>query len=206
MSGVAWGDVPTYGLLIGAGWTAWYATRAYRQQVKANGLLQRQLADQRGLIVQQTEVLGLQAEDLRQSLAERAGQADRAVEAQARLVYVSQEHLGRDPRVPQATAYFDALKGVNRNPPPVVAVTLRNGSDQPVRDVAITWRATGVAQQKLGEEERPGQLLPGTEFTAYAEVPAAVSTEQVMVWVTFRDSEERTWLRKADTGELVRVD
>jgi hypothetical protein len=43
MFAVAWGDVPTWGLAAGGGWTAWFATRAYRQQVQANSLLQGEL-------------------------------------------------------------------------------------------------------------------------------------------------------------------
>jgi|SRR5450755_4719170 hypothetical protein len=68
---VAWGDVPTWGLLIGAGITAWYAKRAFDEQSKEVSTLQEQLKAQQELNEQQTPVLILQARDLTASLEQR---------------------------------------------------------------------------------------------------------------------------------------
>lgn len=78
----AWiGTLATVGLLIGAIITAMYAIKAFRTQSE-------QLADQRKISERQTEVLELQATELRESLDERERQAVERRRAQAVNVYI----------------------------------------------------------------------------------------------------------------------
>lgn len=69
--GVAWGDIPTWGLLIGAGLTGWYAKRAFDKQSEEVSTIKEQLKEQQQLNEQQTPVLDLQAKDLAASLEQR---------------------------------------------------------------------------------------------------------------------------------------
>ena len=69
--GVAWGDIPTWGLLIGAGLTAWYAKRAFDKQTEEVSAIKAQLTEQQQLNEMQTPVLDLQAKDLGASLKQR---------------------------------------------------------------------------------------------------------------------------------------
>lgn len=47
--GVAWGDIPTWGLLVGAGLTAWYAKRAFDKRSEEVSTIDAQLKAQQQL-------------------------------------------------------------------------------------------------------------------------------------------------------------
>ncbi len=71
----SWGGVPdwvtavgTFGLLVGAVFTAVFAVQAFREQSREVRLLEDQVNDQRALALKQVEVLGLQADEIRASL------------------------------------------------------------------------------------------------------------------------------------------
>lgn len=68
MSTLQWGDVPTWGLLVGAIVTAWYARRAFKTQSKELAELQAEGAEQRKVNEKQIAVLELQLRELDASL------------------------------------------------------------------------------------------------------------------------------------------
>jgi hypothetical protein len=88
MSIVQWGDVPTWGLLIGAIFTAWYARKAFKAQSNELAELQAEGADQRKVNEKQIAVLELQHRELEASLKQRVADAAAARSAQASKVYV----------------------------------------------------------------------------------------------------------------------
>jgi hypothetical protein len=111
----AWGDIPTWitaiatvGLLAGAIITAIYAIRAFRAQAKEISdqadMLQvqsDQFVEQRRINEKQTEVLDLQAAELRESTEERKREREARHRAQAARVFITQEAA---PTVPSGYA------------------------------------------------------------------------------------------------------
>src|SRR5689334_17541560 len=88
-----------------------------------------QLAEMRKVSESQIEVLSLQADDLRESLAERERDASERHRAQAARVFLTEERSAglRD---------SDISPGVIAIPrPPSVEATVHNTSEQPVYDV-----------------------------------------------------------------------
>jgi hypothetical protein len=104
---ISWGDVPTWGLLAGAAFTAWYAKRAFRaqsdeltalkaevehgqtlneQQAELIRIQSGQLEEQRKLTARQIDVLGLQRGELEESVAQREREAEERHSAQAAMV------------------------------------------------------------------------------------------------------------------------
>ena len=58
---VKWGDMPTWGLLVGAIFTAWYARKAFKAQSKELAELQAEGAEQRKVNEKHVAVLELSA-------------------------------------------------------------------------------------------------------------------------------------------------
>ncbi len=104
---IAWGDAPTWGLLIGAGITAWCARRAFGkqseeltafktevqhgqtligQQSELIKIQSGQLEEQCKLTTEQIGVLELQRKDLEESLDQRKRDAEERGSAQAAMV------------------------------------------------------------------------------------------------------------------------
>ena len=81
-----WGDVPTWGLLILAAITAFFALLAFRKQSEEVHALKEQVEDQHQLTVKQTPVLELQNKELAASLEKREDEAAERHEAHARMI------------------------------------------------------------------------------------------------------------------------
>ena len=112
------GAIATFGLLIGAIITAYYARRALMTQ-------SQQLADQRRINAEQTSVLELQTRELRESFQQREREAKERRRAQASLVFTWAE---------RETQY---VMGVD--PFEKVTAHARNTSLQPIYDVCFRW-------------------------------------------------------------------
>jgi hypothetical protein len=117
--------IATAGLLIGAIVTANYAIKAFREQAREVRAIEQQVKDQEALTEQQArlleiqsgqldlqrqqfdeqrkvnarqvEVLALQADELRQSLAQREREAERQHRLQATRVFITQERARTAP-------------------------------------------------------------------------------------------------------------
>jgi hypothetical protein len=109
--------IAAVGLLVGAIITARYAIKAFRAQSD-------QLADERKVNKQQTEVLALQAEELRESLAERRREAVERRNAQEAQVPIALKVVAK-----------------SREGGPEIEATVVNASErqQPIYDVQLYW-------------------------------------------------------------------
>lgn len=201
-----WGDFPTWILAVGAIITAWYAIRAFRLQSEEIARLQQDRTDQQALTRQQVSVMELQAMDLRASLEERkraaageltpdaTGTLAQPRDAQARRVFAWQQHLPRHPGVDQVQA---TVSGRSR---PVVAVHVKNGSEDLIRDVEIRWHRGNTP---VGQFDRIAQMIPGTEKVAIREVPPDTFPEAFSAAVRFTDANNVVWIRRPESGELI---
>ena len=225
MLGAAWVTaIATAGLLVGAVVTAIFAVRAFREQAREVKTIEQQARHQQELIGQQGELLrvqsgqmdlqrqqlleqravneklaavaDLQAEDLRASLAERVRSAAAIRRAQASRVFLAQEVRALD----QATRWFMEL-GDRADSMRMVAVTVRNTSDQPVYDTELRWQR-GSAPYGEPPIEPLGTVLPGNEVAVSRTYPAETNFDVAGGVVTFRDSAGVTWMRRRD-GELL---
>src|SRR6266851_5490723 len=177
MSFPDWGDVPTWGLFVGAVVTAIFAIKAFGKQSEEVSTLQgqtrdqqeltrqqgellkvqsdqldlqrRQLDEQRAVNARQTDVLELQAQELKASIEQRNREAEERHRAQAVRVFMWEERLDHDPRVDQAT-----LSARGERPTPVIEARVRNASDQPIYEIMIRWHR-GTAPWGQGDILRP---------------------------------------------------
>src|SRR5215471_16488435 len=192
-----WGHVPTWGLFAGAVITAIFAIKAFgkqseevktldkhardlqevtRQQgellkIQSGQLdLQRQLAeDQRAVSARQTDVLELQAHELKAPIDQREREAEERHRAQAVRVFMWEERFDHDPAVDQAT-----LSAGGERSSPVVVAHVRNPSDQPIYDVGFNWHR-GAAPHRHGEAMRP--VMPRDDAYATCPVPDDMSEQ-----------------------------
>jgi hypothetical protein len=195
-----WGDVPTWILAVGAIVTTVYAIRAFRLQADEVSKLAQDRKDQQALNRQQIDVLQLQAQELRAAIQQRERAASESTasvpepsDAQARRVYATQEHLDRNPAIPQTQV---ATKG---KPRPYVRVTVANLSDDAIRELEFDWHAGSALN---GQPDFIGQVLPGREVVRGRDVPVGIDPARFTVAVRFRTENGRTWLRRADDGSL----
>lgn len=198
--------------------TAWYARRAFLKQSQEVAAIERQVADgqeltrQQGKLIEiqtgqlealrgqleeqrkassaQTEVLELQAKELRESLAERKRDAEEKHRAQAA----------------QVTAWF----GLKTSTVSDWGAILRNASGLPVFDVRISF--DWIYDQPGGREwiAIPYGSLPGPvtivppDTTRHFRIPAEVQQqdprcddEVYAVSITFTDAAGNRWSRDA---------
>ena len=214
---VAWGDVPTWGLLAGAAVTAWYAARAFRAQSQELGVLRTevehgqtmigqqaklieiqagQLDEQRKLTAEQIGVLELQRRDLEASLAQREREADERRAAQAAMV----------------ATWFGSVA----TPMGIVwGSCIRNASHLPVFHVRVFFHYVQEQGSDWTAIDRGGPPLwirvipPGGE--RFAEIPETIRNmvdhcdEQMYVTsLEFTDAAEVRWRRDA-RGGLIRL-
>jgi len=194
-----WGDVPTWILAAGAVITTVYAVLTFRQQSQEVRKLAQDRQDQQALTRQLSEVLDLQNVELHAAIEQRkslaAGQtASPLLDAQARRVYATQEHLDRNPSVSQA----QQASGTPSRP--CVRVTVTNLSDALITDVQFRWHQ---GSQPDGAPEVIGQMLPGTQQRRVREIPHNANPAAYSAAVTFRTENAHTWLRRPENGELL---
>jgi hypothetical protein len=114
--------------------------------------------------------------------------------AQASRVYI-REFRGPDPRVSQAQGAAGAIRSET------VTARVTNSSDQPVYDVAISWRiVTPSGVVPAGVPDPLGVLFPGEQSEAIREVPASVAAtpSQFHSVALFRDRNEIRWRARTD--------
>jgi hypothetical protein len=220
----AWGDVPTWGLFVGAIVTAIFAIKAFGKQSEEVRTLDRQARDQQELtrqqgellkiqsdqldlqrqqaeeqrvvIARQTDVLELQARELKASLEQREHETTERHRAQAVRVFMWQERFDRDPNVDEAT-----LSARGERLGPVVVAHVRNASDQPVYDLRFSWHR-GTAPYRQGEAMRP--LMPRDDAYATCPLPDDLpeSNRDLFGAVAFfRDAAGTYWRARPD-GQL----
>jgi hypothetical protein len=193
MSFLNWGDVPTWATAAVATAALVAAVRAYRkqddaysQQVEQVRLQKEQLADQRKINAEQTNVLKLQAVELKESLATRKRESDERRRAQAHHVYVWEE---------REVSYLEG----DGKPVNTVTISARNTSEQPIYDVTFSWHkntpsGTVLIKKKTGS--RP--LMPGNNRFETEVVPDGVSPREFGAVVIFRDRAELWWRARPD--------
>jgi hypothetical protein len=193
----SWGDFPdwitavaTLGLFIGAGFTVYYARKAFTGQAdqlslqaRQLRLQQRQLKDQRKINEEQANVLKLQAQELQKSLDEREREAEERRSAQAILVFV---------RESRSTSH-----AVGQPPVTTVTAQVRNTSQQPVYDFRFGWRNGDLPESQT---IRAYPVMPGEEDRDVRQFPEG-EADRVNVVVIFRDRANQWWRASAD-GKL----
>lgn len=218
------GDIPTWGLFIGAGLAAWQARGAFNQQSEQLKLLRRQvtgeqeltrqqadllklqagqlelqrqqLDEQRPVNEKQIEVLGLQAEELRESTEERKRARLERRSAQASRMYFWEE---RDIEF-HFTQDADPEKATYSGN--VIARAV-NYSDRAVFDLQIKWHKGSAA---WGDFDVVPVLPPRERIEITRALPEGglPSYANQKVWgavLQFRDANGVTWLLRPD-GEL----
>jgi hypothetical protein len=135
-----WGDVPTWVAAGAAGAALVGAALAYRKQSEAVAgqneqlrLQREQFADQQVANSRQADVLQLQAEELRASLAKLQRETQEQRSAQARRILVT-EGLALYPRHDQVQG---AVSGETRSE--AVVIDVINTSDMPIYELTISW-------------------------------------------------------------------
>jgi hypothetical protein len=189
MSFPQWGDVPTWGLLVGAAVTVFFAGRAFSTQSK-------QLRDQQK-INEELVALPLQADELRESIDERKRVSEAQRKAQANKV----------------AAWFDySSEGLPVSPLLWAGwgAQILNASDLPILDVSTTFYfvsdpGTGQPWTPIdrGRAMESILVLPpgGMQFVPIPEVIAnivkTIGREVYVVGIEFTDAAGYRWERDA---------
>ena len=190
----AWGDIPTWitaiatiGLLAGAIVTAVYAIRAFRGQAEMLKLQSEQLEEQRKINAEQTRVLALQAEELRESFAERKREALERRNAQG-----AQTHL-----VLKAIHENGALGG------PVIEATLVNAAErqQPAYDAKLYWHL-GPDSYGTPNPEPLGTILNWEKESRTRAFPRGADPAACGAVLSFRDAFGADWVKTPDGGAM----
>jgi hypothetical protein len=146
-------------------------------------VLREQLQDQRKAFAAQTEIVKLQATDLRDSLEERAQEARRRLRAQAQLVFLTEDRYPGGKADPSA--------------PPSVTVTIVNSSNQPIYDADLYWR---VGDELYGEPnpEHLGIILPGQSTAKTRKFPSDADLSTCSTELRFNDADGIRFQRRSD--------
>jgi hypothetical protein len=141
--------------------TVFLAYRAFRkqsqevtEQASMLNVQSEQLAERRKINEKQIEVLELQADELRESLAERKREAERQYRGQASRVYIAQ---ARNPTAPHGHPEPEGVA-------PFVTVLVGNTSERPVYDAELRWHL-GAADYGEPNAEPLGTIMPRSEVT-----------------------------------------
>lgn len=196
-----WGDIPTWisaiatvGLLAGAIITAAYAIRAFRAQSKAGSdqaemlkVQSGQLEEQRKINAEQTRVLALQAEELKESLAERKREAVERRNAQAAQVHI----------VLRSIAENRADGGQ------VIRATIVNASErqQPVYDAELYWHL-GPDSYGAPNPEPVGTVLNWEKEPRRRVFPRDADPAACGAVLSFRDALGVRWVKTPDGGAM----
>lgn len=167
----AWGDIPsctsaiaTVGLLIGAIITAMYAIKAFRTQ-------SAQLKDQREINAKQTEVLGLQVTELRESIDERRREAWQRRRAQAARIFI----------------------GAPRERDGWVRPSVKNASDFPIYEAKLWYISPDGLSVIPRDDGYRGTIQPGAERPGPEPFPSKEGLRRTIL--TFRDANNVFWIR-----------
>jgi hypothetical protein len=174
--------------------TAWYARKAFREQAREVAAIEQQVSDQKELTARQTELLKVQTDqlDLQHRQFERE-QSDRR-RAQASGIYVTVSLRGEGLNEPAPR--------VAGEPGPVLVVRVENTSRQPVYELVIHWRRSGVSwdQPDVADVLRPQTFVSRTRSFADG-LPAIVDRTLYSAVIRFRDAAGVHWLLRPD-GQL----
>ena len=171
--------VATVVLALGAIVTSVYAIRAFGKQGQ-------QLKDQQEMNEHQVTVLGLQAQELKESLSQRR-------RSQAAQVFIDVEYQPslndeEDSPLDDQSYYVTVAAGVS------------NTSDQPIFNLYLVWLRLGKANVTSPEVRK----LAPAETRLYERVLAAPGSGQVSAVAYFRDMAGARWKIGPD-GELDQV-
>jgi hypothetical protein len=181
-----WGDVPTWGLLVGAAFTVVFAGRAFNSQSK-------QLKDQQATNEKLAEVLPLQADELRESLDERAREKENQRRAQASKVAAWFEVREMFPGKSASALEWGAR--------------IRNGSDLPILDVTTAFHSVkdpGNGQpwtpEYAADMVRPIRVIPpagerSIQFHDSLRSQEKISPHHYVVSIGFTDAAGYRWRR-----------
>lgn len=181
-------------LAVGAIVTAVFAFLAFRKQSAELAILRTQADDQHETNRKLAAAAELQAEELRQSLAERQAEQGRQHRSQAEQVYIT---LTRTPGHRGSRPDEDLAFGARR---PDIAAAVHNYSQQIIRDVQLQWHK-GSASHGEPNPEPLGELIPGAQAERERQFPADADLEQCGAVVAFRDAAGIRWMRRPD-GDL----
>ncbi len=146
-----------------------------------------QLAEQRRINQKQTEVLELQATELRESIEERKGEREARRRGQATRVFITQEAARTVP------SGYAEQEGVG----PFVTATVVNTSDQPIYSTELRWHL-GTAEHGDPNPEPVGTIMPGNQASRTREFPHGFDTDISGAVVKFTDANGVRWLRRPD--------
>jgi hypothetical protein len=157
------------------------------------GVQSDQLAEQRKINERQTQVLELQARELRASLDERTREAEQQKRAQASKVDIRTE-IGLDPRVGVIP------RAASTPVPETVTAHVTNTSDQPIYDADIIWDDGTLSFIELtvwpGADNLAHRIGPGGSASR-TKLPTDTPNAHGAV-LCFRDATGTAWLRTSD--------
>jgi hypothetical protein len=185
-------------LALGAAFTVLFAKRAFDEQSKEVRTLAEQLKvsreqfeEQKRLNARQTDVLGLQQQDLRESLEQRRL-------AQAAMIYMTNDYFsGRNSGSSEEI-------GERAAKPPTVTTTIYNASQQPIYDVRVIWMDARDLKE-AGDRDFLRTIRPGEHREAEKELPSGSPSDAAIPVAYFRDAAGRRWTLLQD-GYLDRVE
>lgn len=187
--------------------TAYYARKAFLKQSQEvtdqASMLKVQsdeLEEQRKINAEQTRVLALQAEELRESLGERKREADQRRRAQAAQVFISEEHQpGSSVKGVTDSDRFGAI-AFGEVDCIVAAVTVENASNQPIYDAELRWYP-GSADHGDPDPEPLGTIMPGQIIDDRShDFPRDTNMADIGAILRFRDAAGVKWERRPDGG------
>jgi hypothetical protein len=171
------GAIATVVLAVGAGFTVYYARKAFREQSEEVGLLQKQAEREQ--------------EDRRQEAESRR-------RAQAALVYVVLEYQAE-----QIHRNYAGGGIMTPGRPSMVTATVHNTAERPIYGLRVQW-VTGVPGVPDGSEHHLGTLGPRSEVAGGIDVQGLVELEKIELAAFFRDAAGLSWTLLPD-GQLEQV-
>jgi hypothetical protein len=171
--------------------TAFYAVRAFRKQsqevsdqAKMLEVQSEQLAEQKKLGERQAEVLGLQADELHESLEERKREASARRRMQASQIIIT--HYSYD---------------VDSGPYVNIGATVANNSNEPVYQAQLYWH---LESESYGDPNPlfVGTIPAGSGFARDRKFPLSANKLVSGAVLTFRDAAGLSWIRTPD-GALI---
>ena len=172
------GAIATVVLAVGAGLTVLYARKAFREQAREVGLLQKQAEREQ---------------------EDRRREADARRRAQAALVYVVLDQLAERDQVDYVVGGGVMMPGA----PAMVTATVHNTAERPIYDLRVRW-LTGVPGVPNGSEHDFGTLGPRSEVVGGLDVQGPVELERIELTAFFRDAAGLSWALLPD-GQLEQV-
>ncbi|MFD0078217.1 hypothetical protein ACFVIY_37950 [Streptomyces sp. NPDC127166] len=202
MSGIDWGDAPTWIASVFAGGAAWFAGSTWLSQRKQLVLLQAQVEEQSEFIGEQRVLIREQSQNIQLERTELRVQAEERRYAQARAVTMGSDWVPSGPG-----AYGLAT-------PDHWRVTVRNTSAEPLRDVTVRFGEAylPVGASLLDEETNsiepnipvPVHLIGPRRVFQFESARGSVGIENARPALLFTDNAGVRW-RLDEHGELSEV-